>query len=111
MNATSFNLHQTRNKLADVLENFESLLNDLLVESENLTGDYAIKIFQQRFAILSAMVDAMVEYDRCVIQYIQFHPDSHNVKYYKDKLEVAKKYIQANGLDWSTVTWGKISDY
>ena len=111
MNATSFNLHQTRNKLADTLDEFQNLLNDLLIESQNLSGDYAIKIFNQRFAILSAMVDATVEYDRCVIQYMEFHPDSQNVQYYKDRLEVAKKYIQANGLDWSTVTWGKLADY
>jgi len=111
MNASGYNLGQKRNELSDVLEKFENLLNDLEIESAQLESEYAKKIFLERFAVLKAMSDKVIEYDTTVINYVVNHPDGHNVKYYKDQLEVAKLYIKANGLSWSTVLWGKISDY
>lgn len=110
MNATTFNLSQARELLANVVELYDNLLNELLKESENLDG-WAKQKFEQRFAILEKMLDVIIHYDQQVQKYVQFHPDSHNVQYYKEKLDIARRYILANGLDWSTVTWGKISDY
>jgi hypothetical protein len=110
VNATTFNLSQAREMLGVVTQLYNNLLDELQTEAQNLDG-WAKQKFTERFAILTKLMDAIIFYDDQVQQYVRFHPDSHNVAYYKDKLEVARKYIEANGLDWSTVTWGKISDY
>lgn len=111
MNASEFNLQQKRNDLVNALTDFEKLKNDLLNESSQLESDYAKKIFNERFEILVQIANVIIQYDACVMTYVMNHPDGHNVKYYRDQLEVAKRYIKANGLNWSTVVWGKISDY
>jgi hypothetical protein len=110
MNATTFNLSQARELLANVVELYDGLLDELENESQNLDG-WAKQKFDQRFAVLVKMVDVVIHYDQQVQKYVHFHPDSHNVQYYKEKLDIARRYILANGLDWSTVTWGKLSDY
>lgn len=89
---------------------YNNLLDELQNEAQNLDG-WAKQKFNERFAVLTKFTEVVIHYDDQVQQYVQFHPESHNVAYYKDKLEVARRYIEANGLDWSTVTWGKISDY
>lgn len=110
MNALQFNLLQDRQFLSDALEVYNGLLDELENEGQNLEG-WAKTKFEQRFAILEKLVDIIIKYDDSVQKYIRMHPDSHNVQYYKDKLDIARRYIIANGLDWSTVTWGKKSDY
>lgn len=110
MNSTTYNLQQDRRLLADALEVYNGLLDELEAESANLEG-WAKTKFEQRFAVLDKLVNIIVQYDNSVQQYIRFHPDGQNVQYYKDKLDIARRYIIANGLDWSTVTWGKKSDY
>ena len=110
MNATTFNLQSSRQQLANVVELYAALLDELHEESANLEG-WAKQKFDKRFAILDKLLDSILHYDQQVQQYVQFHPDSHNVAYYKEKLDIARRYILANGLDWSTVTWGKLSDY
>jgi len=110
VNALTFNLSQARAALSDTVELYDALLNELNDESENLEG-WAKQKFQQRFAVLEKLLDVIIAYDQTVQKYVQFHPDSHNVQYYKEKLDSARRYIIANGLDWQTVTWGKISDY
>jgi len=110
MNACTFNLTIARNNMATCIELFNNLLDNLENEAKNYDG-WALKQFNERFVVLTQLIDAVVEYDKNVQLYIQLHPDTQNVQYYHDKLAVAKKYIQANGLDWSAVTWGKLNDY
>lgn len=110
MNASEFNLLQTRELLSNVIEVYDNLLDELENESKNLDG-WAKKKFDERFEVLVKMGKVAIDYDLQVQKYVRFHPDGHNVKYYRDQLQVAKLYIEANGLDWSTVVWGKISDY
>lgn len=110
MNYQKFQLHSNRQKLADALEVYNGLLDELEQEGANLEG-WAKTKFEQRFSILEKIVDTIVQYDDSVQKYIQLHPDGQNIQYYIDKLDVARRYIIANGLDWQTVTWGKKSDY
>lgn len=110
MNALTFNLSESRRRLVQIVEDYNNLLDELDAESVNLDG-WAKKQFDKRMWVLEKLLNTVIEYDVDVMKYIHIHPDSQNVQYYKEKLEVARRYIIANGLDWSNVTWGKVSDY
>jgi hypothetical protein len=94
-----------------------SLVNDLLDE---LNGDldkavangveaYRLKKSKERIAQIEQLVSVLVDYDAMVVQYIQFNPEG--TPYYKERLAIAKRYVTSLGGDWSTVLWGKVTDY
>lgn len=107
---TKYDLIHAREVLSNTIDLYNDLLNELLTENAELDGWLKTK-FDKRFKILDGLLNSIIAYDAAVQQYVAYHPESHNVQYYKDKLEIARRYITAKGLDWSNVTWGKISDY
>ena len=111
MTKSEIELTQAANKLYKKAAFYKDLLNDLQLESANITSNEAKQKFDRRFKILMDMYNSIVEYDGAVKDYIVHHPQEYSVKYYRDKLAIAKKYIEANNLCWTAVLWGKISDY
>lgn len=110
MDYSSFKLQETRKKLADIVDLTHGLLQALEDESAALNG-WQKKQFNDRLRILDSLVLTIVEYDDAVQQYVNFHPNAGSVEWYKERLSVARKYVISLGGDWSTVTWGKLSDY
>lgn len=105
------------NASRQVLATKVELVNDLLEELEtelataqkNGVEPYVIAKFKKRLKILEELINTIVIYDSYVQKYLQFNPEE--TSYIKERLEIARKYVQALGGDWSTVVWGKRSDY
>jgi len=102
-----------RQRLADAVELVNALLEELDGEiekaKENGIEPYRLKKSIDRVKQIEQLRDEVVEYDTKVMQYVNFYPEA--TPYYKEKLEIARRYIRSLGGDWSTVTWGKKSDY
>lgn len=102
-----------RQRLADAVESVNALLDELHEElaksKENGVEAYRLKKSIDRVKQIEQLRDEIVEYDTKVIQYVNYYPEA--TPYYKEKLEIARRYVRSLGGDWSTVTWGKLSDY
>ncbi len=81
------------------------------VEKAEANGVEAYRLYKskERIQHIETLVHVLVSYDDIVLKYIETHPN--DVTYYKEKLEVAQRYVRALGGDWSTVIWGRKSDY
>ena len=102
-----------RQRLADVVNSVNELLeeleNDIAKAQENGVEAYRLKKSIDRIKTIESLRDEVCEYDSKVMQYVNYYPE--NTPYYKEKLEIARRYVKSLGGDWSTVTWGKLSDY
>lgn len=110
MDASTWNTIQTRNNLSEKLERLDGLLETLIEESAQMQ-DWARRKFDERLAIINQVVDAVILYDAAVQQYIKFHPTETNVDTLKQRLNIARLYVEHLGGNWQTVLWGKTSDY
>ena len=110
MDYSTFKLQETRQKLIDVLNLTNELLDQLEQESAALDG-WQKKQFNDRLRVLDSLIQIVIAYDAAAMQYVNFHPNTGSVNWYKERLEIARKYVKTLGGDWSTVTWGKLSDY
>lgn len=106
-------LFAKRQRLADAVELVNNLLEELESEiekaKENGVEAYRLKKSVDRVKLISTLRDEIVDYDTKVLQYVNYYPEA--TPYYKEKLEIARRYVKSLGGDWSTVTWGKLSDY
>jgi hypothetical protein len=101
---------QTRDILSDQVDKVNILLEQLENEAKYYTADQQ-KIFNERLLILDNLVNIIVYYDQIAVDYVRSHPEAHNVSKLHEQLKIAQKYVNRLGGDWSTVTWGKLSDY
>ena len=110
MNKSFFDLQQSRTNLANKLEVFnaetECILDDIQKLPEWERNENLV-----RLQTLEALAEAIVDYDSKVQTYVRFHPEQNNTQYLQDQLWRCKRYIQSLGGDWSTIVWGKNSDY
>ena len=104
----SSSLNEARLLLAKTMDAYNSLLDQLETESENLNA-YDKEKFSKRLAILDDFCTIVLHYDDIVQQNIRVNPG--NDKRNQEQLKIAKKYIERLGGDWSNVIWGKLSDY
>lgn len=106
----SSSLTQARQLLANTMDVYNNLLNQLEKESENLNA-YDKEKFLKRLAVLDQFAEVVLYYDNIVQQHIRLNLNLNDTKRLQDQLKIAQKYVQRLGGDWSIVTWGKLSDY
>lgn len=104
---------EQRTKLASAVDLVNDLLDELNADldraSANGVEPYRLKKSKERIAQIEQLVSVLVDYDGLVVKYIQFNPEG--TPYYKERLEIARRYVHSLGGDWSTVLWGKKTDY
>lgn len=106
----SWELNQARHILQNAIDSANALLDQL--ENENVDRpDWQKKIASSRIAIFDNLINAVVLFDSKVVRYEKFNPPGDGYRYYKEKLEIARKYINVLGGDFNSVLWGKKSDY
>jgi ATP-dependent protease HslVU (ClpYQ) peptidase subunit len=95
--------------VADTLELLEELENELQQAQANKVEPYVLLKFQKRLNRLDRLIQLLLTYDRQVQQYLKFNPENRGDLV--ERLEIARHYVASIGGDWSTVVWGKRSDY
>jgi hypothetical protein len=110
MSESEFNLMRCRELLAEQIARYDALLETLIEESAQMP-DWAKQKFNERMLILRGLQSAVIAYDRCAQQYVQFHPAGVSVRWYRERLDIARLYVESLGGNWDTVTWGIKSDY
>ena len=103
----------SRTVLSYKIELVNELLDELETELDkaksNKVEPYIIAKATKRLQLLDELINTMIVYDSYVQKYLAFNPE--DTSYLKDRLEVAKHYVYTLGGDWSTVVWGKRTDY
>ena len=110
MTHEQFELNQARHLLQSAVNIANDLLDALENENESRTG-YIKELAQKRIAIFDGLINAIENYDGKVVKYQQFNPPGNQYQYYKQKLEIARKYITAIGGDFNSVLRGNKNDY
>lgn len=110
MNSTEFELNQARHLLQNAVNLANDLLDTLEKENEGRTG-YIKELAEKRIAVFDALIATIENFDAKVVRYQQFNPPGDGYQFYKEKLDIARKYIHAIGGDFNSVLWGKKSDY
>lgn len=110
MSKLYFDLQQSRTALAQAVLLFNAECEAILQDIQKLPEwERAENI--ARLEILESLVEHICDYDSKAQMYVRFHPESHNTQHLQDQLWRCKRYIQSLGGDWSTIIWGKNSDY
>jgi len=110
MTSEVFELNQARHMLQNAINDANDLLDKLEKENEGREG-YVKQIAESRIAIFDKLINVVVHYDTKVVRYEQFNPPGNGYQFYKEKLEIARKYIHSLGGDFNSVLWGKKTDY
>jgi hypothetical protein len=110
MTHESFELNQARHLLQNAINSANALLEKLEAENKDREG-YVKKLAEERIAVFDSLIDAVVHYDSKVVRYENFNPPGQGYQYYKEKLDIARRYIRTLGGDFNTVLWGKKTDY
>lgn len=107
------NVFMRRQQLAGALTEFSNLLQTIKAETLNNTEltDTEKRIFYDRLKIFTELSNAICNYDIAVKLLEHKIKQSGDAEYYRQQLEVARRYVRTLGGDWQTVVWGKISDY
>lgn len=113
MSAAKDNLLMKREVLSAAVVTIGDLLTELHQELETSKNNgveaYVLRKFIDRVRQIELLRNTVIQYDAHVMQYLNYYPE--NTPVYKERLEVARLYIEAIGGDWNTVLWGKKSDY
>jgi len=110
MNKSFFDLQQSRSDLAEKLALFNAECENILDDIRKLP-EWEQKPNLARLQVLEDLAEAIVDYDSKAQTYVRFHPEHNNTQYLQDQLWRCKRYIHSLGGDWSTIVWGKNSDY
>lgn len=110
MDFATFELNNRREQLSGSLLLLNELIEQLQKENETLEG-WQKKQFDDRIKVINNFVQRVIDYDAAVKKYEQMNPNAGSVQWYRERIRVAQKYVEALGGDWSTVVWGKLSDY
>jgi hypothetical protein len=113
MDSSHHNLLSQRERLATIIDANSSLIEQMKIElKQAINRDVdrdSLMTFTNRIKHLEKLQETIIEFDSRVMQYVNYFPE--NTPIYKDRLAVAKKYVEYLGGDWNTVLWGKQSDY
>lgn len=110
MSESEFNLIRCRELLAERIARYDDLLEVLIEESAQMP-DWAKRKFNERMLILRELRNAVIAYDGYAQQYVKFHPAGGSVRWYRERLDIARLYVESLGGNWDTVIWGIKSDY
>jgi hypothetical protein len=110
MTSEMVELQQSRQLLQNAIDAANALLDQLEDENKGREG-YVKQIADSRIAIFDQLINAIVNFDSKVVRYQNFNPPGNGYQYYKEKLQIARKYIHQLGGDFNSVLWGKITDY
>lgn len=107
------NVFFKRQQLAATVETANELLQTIKTENLNNTelSNEDKKLFNDRLKVFNELITAIVNYDIAVKNFEHENQNNGNAEYYRQQLQVARKYVNYLGGDWQTVVWGKISDY
>jgi hypothetical protein len=104
---------EERQRLASAVDLVNDLIEELNSDLDKAVANgveaYRLKKSKERIAQIEQLVTTLVNYDAMVVKYIQFNPEG--TPYYKERLAIAQRYVTSLGGDWSTVLWGKVTDY
>lgn len=110
MTQETLNLFTARQELSNAVKRVNYLILQLENEAREYTGADR-ELFDARIELIADLIDTICDYDEICQRNIRMKSSHHSEQYLRDQLDVAKKYIQKLGGDFSIVLWGKKSDY
>ena len=96
--------HQSIEKMDDLIELLEK-------DCQGIQNEYHRKKFEQRINVITQNFNNQIDMVNAFQQMLNESIPAWKVKELKDKLDLAKLYINKTGGDWNSLAWLKKSDF
>lgn len=111
MNSSDFAIRNIMTAWIDEYQRHNDLLEQLDLEIQKIENPAVREKYQQRFLIMDRFHNKSVELFNACGEQITYGTSASQYTYLRDKLDIARRFIQSLGGDPNSLNWLKKSDF